>query len=76
LSSDRAGHDRRYAIDARKLAQELAWQPIPKPLKVAFAKSSAMVFRAIPTGHKKLLVVNIGNAGLANTMEFKSWTQF
>lgn len=26
--SDRAGHDRRYAIDARKLAQELAWQPI------------------------------------------------
>lgn len=24
---DRAGHDRRYAIDARKLEQELAWKP-------------------------------------------------
>ena len=24
---DRPGHDRRYAIDARKMAQELAWQP-------------------------------------------------
>lgn len=24
---DRAGHDRRYAIDARKLEQELAWRP-------------------------------------------------
>jgi dTDP-glucose 4,6-dehydratase len=24
---DRPGHDRRYAIDARKLATELAWQP-------------------------------------------------
>jgi dTDP-glucose 4,6-dehydratase len=24
---DRAGHDRRYAIDARKISQELGWQP-------------------------------------------------
>jgi dTDP-glucose 4,6-dehydratase len=24
---DRAGHDRRYAIDARKIAQELGWRP-------------------------------------------------
>ena len=24
---DRAGHDRRYAIDARKLEQELGWRP-------------------------------------------------
>jgi dTDP-glucose 4,6-dehydratase len=24
---DRPGHDRRYAIDARKIARELAWQP-------------------------------------------------
>ncbi len=24
---DRAGHDRRYAIDARKLEQELGWKP-------------------------------------------------
>mgnify|MGYP003338446885 CR=1 FL=1 len=24
---DRAGHDRRYAIDARKLEQELNWTP-------------------------------------------------
>jgi dTDP-glucose 4,6-dehydratase len=25
--TDRPGHDRRYAIDARKIARELAWQP-------------------------------------------------
>ncbi|PWQ88547.1 dTDP-glucose 4,6-dehydratase, partial [Enterococcus faecium] len=25
--SDRPGHDRRYAIDARKLEQELGWKP-------------------------------------------------
>lgn len=25
---DRAGHDRRYAIDARKISRELAWQPL------------------------------------------------
>jgi dTDP-glucose 4,6-dehydratase len=24
---DRPGHDRRYAIDARKIARELAWEP-------------------------------------------------
>jgi dTDP-glucose 4,6-dehydratase len=24
---DRPGHDRRYAIDARKIARDLAWQP-------------------------------------------------
>ena len=24
---DRPGHDRRYAIDARKIASELGWQP-------------------------------------------------
>jgi dTDP-glucose 4,6-dehydratase len=24
---DRPGHDRRYAIDARKLASELGWKP-------------------------------------------------
>ena len=24
---DRAGHDRRYAIDARKLTRELGWMP-------------------------------------------------
>ena len=24
---DRPGHDRRYAIDARKIAGELGWQP-------------------------------------------------
>jgi dTDP-glucose 4,6-dehydratase len=24
---DRAGHDRRYAIDARKIEQELGWRP-------------------------------------------------
>jgi dTDP-glucose 4,6-dehydratase len=27
---DRPGHDRRYAIDARKIARELAWQPTEK----------------------------------------------
>jgi len=27
---DRPGHDRRYAIDARKIARELAWQPAQK----------------------------------------------
>jgi dTDP-glucose 4,6-dehydratase len=27
---DRPGHDRRYAIDARKIARELAWQPAEK----------------------------------------------
>jgi dTDP-glucose 4,6-dehydratase len=25
---DRPGHDRRYAIDARKLEQELGWRPL------------------------------------------------
>jgi dTDP-glucose 4,6-dehydratase len=25
---DRAGHDRRYAIDARKIEQELGWRPL------------------------------------------------
>jgi dTDP-glucose 4,6-dehydratase len=25
--TDRPGHDRRYAIDARKIARELGWQP-------------------------------------------------
>ena len=25
--ADRPGHDRRYAIDARKLEQELGWKP-------------------------------------------------
>jgi dTDP-glucose 4,6-dehydratase len=25
---DRPGHDRRYAIDARKLERELGWKPI------------------------------------------------
>jgi dTDP-glucose 4,6-dehydratase len=25
--ADRPGHDRRYAIDARKIAQELSWRP-------------------------------------------------
>jgi dTDP-glucose 4,6-dehydratase len=25
--TDRPGHDRRYAIDARKLEQELGWKP-------------------------------------------------
>jgi dTDP-glucose 4,6-dehydratase len=35
---DRAGHDRRYAIDARKLEQELGWKPVPKLLKQAFVK--------------------------------------
>ena len=25
--SDRPGHDRRYAIDARKIEQELGWKP-------------------------------------------------
>jgi dTDP-glucose 4,6-dehydratase len=25
--TDRPGHDRRYAIDARKIARELSWQP-------------------------------------------------
>ncbi len=28
--TDRPGHDRRYAIDARKIAQELGWQPSVK----------------------------------------------
>ena len=28
--TDRPGHDRRYAIDARKIASELAWQPSVK----------------------------------------------
>ena len=27
---DRPGHDRRYAIDARKIARELGWQPVEK----------------------------------------------
>jgi dTDP-glucose 4,6-dehydratase len=27
LVKDRAGHDRRYAVDARKLARELGWKP-------------------------------------------------
>jgi dTDP-glucose 4,6-dehydratase len=27
---DRPGHDRRYAIDARKISRELAWQPAEK----------------------------------------------
>ena len=26
--TDRAGHDRRYAIDARKIERELAWKPV------------------------------------------------
>ena len=25
---DRVGHDRRYAIDARKIEQELGWKPV------------------------------------------------
>ena len=25
--TDRPGHDRRYAIDARKIGRELGWQP-------------------------------------------------
>jgi dTDP-glucose 4,6-dehydratase len=28
--TDRPGHDRRYAIDARKIASELGWQPSVK----------------------------------------------
>jgi dTDP-glucose 4,6-dehydratase len=28
--TDRPGHDRRYAIDARKIARELGWQPSVK----------------------------------------------
>lgn len=27
LVPDRAGHDRRYAIDASKIHEELGWQP-------------------------------------------------
>ena len=26
--ADRPGHDRRYAIDARKIARELGWRPV------------------------------------------------
>ena len=26
--SDRPGHDRRYAIDARKIQRELGWRPV------------------------------------------------
>ncbi len=26
--TDRPGHDRRYAIDARKIARELGWSPV------------------------------------------------
>jgi dTDP-glucose 4,6-dehydratase len=30
---DRPGHDRRYAIDASKLANELNWEPAVAPLE-------------------------------------------
>lgn len=40
--TDRPGHDRRYAIDARKLERELGWKPA-ETLKPASVKRS-MVF--------------------------------
>ena len=37
LRQDRPGHDRRYAIDARKIERELGWRP-GKPSKAASAR--------------------------------------
>ena len=34
---DRPGHDRRYALDTRKLRQELGWQPKKAPERGLFA---------------------------------------
>jgi dTDP-glucose 4,6-dehydratase len=53
--TDRPGHDRRYAIDARKIEQQLGWKPL-KPSKRASARPCSGIW-TIPSGWPMCKVV-------------------
>ena len=50
--TDRPGHDRRYAIDARKIERELGWRPA-ETFETAFARRCAGT-STTPTGSQRV----------------------
>jgi dTDP-glucose 4,6-dehydratase len=69
--TDRPGHDRRYAIDARKIERELGWRPaetfetgIRKTLQWYLA-NGAWVQRVQSGGYRDWIAQQYGNAGAA-----------
>jgi dTDP-glucose 4,6-dehydratase len=60
--ADRPGHDRRYAINAKKIAVELGWQPA----------------EAFERGLRKTVVWYLKNAGWIQNVRagaYKDWTR-
>ena len=51
-STDRPGHDRRYAIDAQKIRREIGWEP-RHDLESGLARHRALVPRATRTGARR-----------------------
>ena len=49
---DRPGHDRRYAIDARKIARELDWRPV-ETFETGIAKTVRVVSRQRAVGRSR-----------------------
>lgn len=63
--TDRPGHDRRYAIDARKIEQELRWKPA-ETFETGIRKRCSGIWTT-PTGSPTCSVAAIGNGSPSNT---------